>query len=277
MNDNEEEDLLDILLSAASQELNNSKVVRPLTEVDLFGDDQDEPPIIEAPVPRAKNGIIHSGDTDSSDEEGNRNFEEKKYNDCGRDIKHLLSSSADNSLDSEGKIKKRISYWKKPTLMSTKPTIQSNAWDKNSPNIKSSKLPEVKIDVYTDPVFGIRIINPLISSTLLQERMMGREAVSFERVDRFLQMKGKEKDWAIAGVIVNKSAVKTSKKGSQFSIWTLSDLKDSIKTVSLFLFSSAHNQLWKTSVGVVIGVLNPNVLDKRDGSKEEVCIPTLSN
>ncbi|VEN48495.1 unnamed protein product [Callosobruchus maculatus] len=271
----EEEDPLDALLSAANRVLGKpedgadfeppkdllnksiqsiEKVVekptpaRKLVETDIFRPTVDKP------------SLIHSGDTDSSDDEGNRNYENKKYNDYGKEIKSLLATTASTSQPSLNyEVKNQSSSWKSKqnqNVLQTRPKLQ----------------PEYKTDVYTDPFFFIRIINPLISSSMLQERMAGREAVHMTKLSRFIQMNPKDKDWVIAGVIVNKSSARTSQKGSQYSIWTLSDLHGDIKTVSLFLFSGAHTNLWKTSVGTVVGVLNPNILDKRDGTKDEASL-----
>jgi minichromosome maintenance protein 10 len=40
--------------------------------------------------------------------------------------------------------------------------------------------------------------------------------------------------------------------------------------VSVFLFRSAHKELWKTNVGTVIGILNPKVLERKDDKVEAV-------
>nr|CAH7755992.1 unnamed protein product [Callosobruchus chinensis] len=220
-------------------------LTRKLVETDIFSPTVDRP------------SLIHSGDTDSSDDEGNRNYENRKYNDYGKEIKSLLATSSQSSPIYE--TKRQSSTWKSKqsqNVLQTTPKLQ----------------PPYKTDVYTDPFFFIRIINPLISSSMLQERMAGREAVHMMKLSRFIQMNPKDKDWVIAGVIVNKSSARTSQKGSQYSIWTLSDLHGDIKTVSLFLFSGAHTNLWKTSVGTVVGILNPNILDKRDGTKDEASL-----
>nr|CAI5825881.1 unnamed protein product [Callosobruchus analis] len=261
-----EDDPLDALLSAANQVLGEpvneadfkppkdtsiekvaetTTLARKLIETDIFCPRVDKP------------SVIHSGDTDSSDDEGNRNYENSKYNDYGKEIKSLLATSSQQSLNYEAR--KQTSSWK---MKQSKNVLQT------TPKLQS----EYKTDVYTDPFFFIRIINPKISSTMLQERMAGREAVHMMKLSHFIQTNPKDKDWVIAGVIVNKSSARTSQKGSQYSIWTLSDLHGDIKTVSLFLFSGAHNNLWKIPVGTVVGVLNPNILDKRDGTKDEASL-----
>ncbi|KAG5886024.1 hypothetical protein JTB14_023665 [Gonioctena quinquepunctata] len=255
----ENEDLLDALLSAASEELENcsSKNEKYLRDTDIFQCDSNLPETADLKV--ANKSVVHSGDTDSSDEESNRNYENQKYNECGKDVKNLLSTG--HSSFSGNSNRHRSSDWKKKPGSSHSPTLS-----------KITSIESCKPDVYSDPIFGLRIVNPLISSMVLQERMAGREAVSLARLSRHVQFKGQDSDWVIAGIVVNKSSVKTSQKGNQYSIWTLSDLKDDIKTVVLFLFGSAHNQLWKTVVGTVIGVLNPNVLDRREGSKDEASL-----
>jgi len=52
-------------------------------------------------------------------------------------------------------------------------------------------------------------------------------------------------------------------QGTQYYVWKLSDLKEDLKTFSLFLFRAAANELWKTSEGTVTAVLNPNILENR--------------
>jgi hypothetical protein len=52
-------------------------------------------------------------------------------------------------------------------------------------------------------------------------------------------------------------------QGAQYYIWKLSDLKQDLKTFSLFLFRAAVNELWKTAEGTAVAVLNPSILDTR--------------
>lgn len=256
----DEEDLLDIFLSTAVEENDEptSKKETALKEIDIFKGETIED--VQKHLKTDKKSALHGGDTDSSDDEDNRNISERLYNDSGRDIKRLLSDNQPHTKPINGfnGPRERISW-------------RSKSPDKRKPITRSQKLPE-KFDVFIDPVFGLRIVNPLISSAVLQERMMGRDAVQFSQLNNYLQRRTSDKDWVLAGVLVSKSAVKTSQKGKKFLIWTLSDLKDDIKTVSVFLFGSAYNQLWKTQVGVVVGLLNPNVLDKKEGSRDIVSI-----
>lgn len=260
----EEEDLLDIFLSTALEENVEPSEKQPkLKEVDIFKDETIDN--VQKLLKNDKKSLLHSGDTDSSDDEDNRNLEERKYNDCGKEIKRLISDTPSHSRPINGYNgpRERITWKQKSPLTSETLT----------PPMTLKKFAEInkgKFDVFIDPVFQLRIVNPLISSAVLQERMIGRDAVQFFQLDRYLQTRKSDKDWVLAGIVASKSAVKVSQKGQKFLIWTLTDLKDDIKTVAVFLFGSAYNQLWKTQVGMVVGLLNPKVLDKKDGSKEVV-------
>ncbi|XP_063829347.1 protein MCM10 homolog [Ostrinia nubilalis] len=249
-----------------------------IEEVDIFQctDNAEEPVQNETNVENIKNSAIHSGDTDSSDDEERRNYTERKYNDYGSQVKKALDNKVQEQihkrLDFETrlrqtnidiKVERSQSFIKKPDTS-----------DQNSKN--QFCVPETKTaqraDVYTDPIFGIRITKPLISSSALLDRMQGREAINMLRVKRHVENEDLSKDWVIGGVIVRKSATKKSQKGNQFVIWTLSDLKDDMKTISMFLFRKAYNDLWKTSEGTVVAVLNPSVLDRSQNSADQACL-----
>lgn len=254
-----DEDRLAQLLSAAAEleERNEaSHKTRALVETDIFKDLENDLPLKSfITIEDKDSSLVHAGETDSSDDEQNRNCENQKYNESGKNIRFQLESTSPQlSLFSD----------------TSTTTWKSNA--KSSTNDKQLCVPvkeAVKADVYTDPVFGIRIVNPLISSTMLKERMAGRKAVSMTKVKKFVEGEKAKTDWVIAGVVVSKY-VKMSQKGSPFCIWTLSDLHNDLKTVGILLFGSAYKDFWKTIIGTVVGILNPDILDKKAGSKDEV-------
>lgn len=189
---------------------------------------------------------------DSSDDEDRRYFEEQKYSNYGREIKQLLKERS--SLKTE-----------QPVKLQSEKTVSNNkskTFDFNNA-IKGNDNSTAK-DVYSDPFFGIRIVSPLISSVELRERMKDKIAITVSRVKNHIISNNIHNDWVIAGVLINKSATKTSQKGTSYCIWKISDLSDDLKTVSIFLFSNAYKQLWKTIIGSVIGILNPNVLESKD-------------
>nr|KAG5687342.1 hypothetical protein BaRGS_023776 [Batillaria attramentaria] len=58
--------------------------------------------------------------------------------------------------------------------------------------------------------------------------------------------------------------------GNTFCILKLSDLQDMNETVSFFLFGQVYKQLWKTDVGTVMGILNPDIMDPIEKNASEV-------
>ncbi|KAJ0174809.1 hypothetical protein K1T71_009917 [Dendrolimus kikuchii] len=268
------EELLCADLNVAKNEVESQQTI---CEVDIFQRNVDKEANIDESAIAPSTSAIHNGDTDSSDDEERRNYTERKYNDYGTEIKKTLdnreSEEHHKRLDFETRLRdtnreikvvRHTSFIKKPELSSE----QRSKYILAAPETKTKGC----IDIYTDPIFGIRITKPLISSAALLERMQGREAVNMLRVKRYVENQDSSKDWVIAGVIVRKSAAKKSQKGNNFIIWTLSDLKDDLKTISMFLFRKAYNDLWKTTEGTVVAVLNPNILDKSQNSADQACL-----
>ncbi|PNF21164.1 hypothetical protein B7P43_G05124, partial [Cryptotermes secundus] len=194
--------------------------------------------------------VIHSGDTDSSDDE---------CSDYGRILKKMLVDK------------------QKPFREVEVPTSSASSWKKGRTSTVSSalhteKLLQSSLDVCSDSMFGIRMINPCVSSSLLKEKMQSREAVPLARLKSHVTRGKMSTDWVVAGVVIQKSCMKTSQKGTQYYIWKLSDLKENLRTFSLFLFRAAAKELWKTNEGTVIAVLNPDILENRPNSGDEAVL-----
>lgn len=247
-----------------------------IQEVDIFksvsGNSEQEEITTENVSEKAS--VVHNGDTDSSDDEERRNYTERKYNNYGSEVKKLLDNQEEEHRDKRLDFETRLRQTNVDAKVDRHSSFAKKPEAETATNIFCA--PETKgktsADVYTDPVFGIRITKPFISSSALLDRMQGREAVNMLRVKRYVDNEDLSKDWVIAGVIVRKSSSKKSQKGNQFLIWTLTDLKDDFKTVSMFLFRKAYNELWKTSEGTVVAVLNPNVLDRSQNSTDQACL-----
>ncbi|KAJ1521288.1 hypothetical protein ONE63_002966 [Megalurothrips usitatus] len=217
-----------------------------------------------------KNSALHAGDTDSSDDEDARK-QGSSLDGFGATVKRMLKSAEEE---------KRTA----PRLTDTKgPPAPGPSWKKQATSLASGTssllcLPAKKktgpMDMYTDPSIGIRIINPLVSSTVIKERLVGRKTVPFSEVKQFTTDGKVTVDWVIFGVIVSKAPPRTSAKGTNYSIIKLSDLRGSEgpKMVSLFLFSSAFKKHGKDSVGTVIGVLNPGIMDNSRNHNDEACL-----
>lgn len=198
---------------------------------------------------------IHAGDTDSSDDEAAKNSFSQKYNDFGRGVQGVLKKN------DEEKRYNQISTFDGEKNKNFPP---SNSFLDKRPAAPSTSAIKPFSSAYVDPVFGLKIIQPLISNSVLSERMSGRVAVTMLKVRDHTECGDLSKDWVIAGVIISKSPVKTTQKGDQFMIWKLSDLKGDIKTISLFLFRNAYKELWKISQGMIVAVLNPKVFSNNN-------------
>ncbi|XP_017082498.2 LOW QUALITY PROTEIN: protein MCM10 homolog [Drosophila eugracilis] len=233
--------------------------------------------------------ISKEPELDSSDDEEVKNFLERKYNEYGSDINKCLKNQRET--EHESKVARAVDKELKKTTQMVTSTPQplknphnpihrkstvSNTFKRAPPTgaaVASTSQATAPISaVYTDPVFGLRMINPLISSTLLQERMAGRKAVPFSGVAFHIERGDLAKDWVIAGALVSKNPVKQTKKGDSYSTWKLSDLKSEIKTISLYLFNDAHKSLWKTTEGLCLAVLNPSFFERRAGSSDVACL-----
>nr|XP_021199904.2 protein MCM10 homolog [Helicoverpa armigera] len=278
MDENDELAQLEELLCADLDEAEKEdKRDTSIREVDIFqASSSNVEPEEKSADKKALKSAIHNGDTDSSDDEEQRNYTERKYSNYGSDVKKILDNQEHEQRDKRLDFETRL----RQTNMDAKIAQNTFKTKKRIEEARETKdtfcAPEIKKkdvnDIYTDPVFGIRITKPLISSTALLDRMQGREAVNMLRVKRYVENEDLSKDWVIGGVIVRKSAPKKSQKGNQFLIWTLCDLKDDFKTVSMFLFRKAYNDLWKTPEGTVVAVLNPNVLDRSQNSAEQASL-----
>ncbi|XP_026673166.1 protein MCM10 homolog [Ceratina calcarata] len=195
---------------------------------------------------------VHAETVDSSDDEDKRCFEVRKYSDYGRDIKFLLNKEIEKKNE------------EKAHREASSRTFDFSAT--KSVDTVGATTPVASKDVYSDPFFGLRIVSPVVSSAELKARMSDKTAVTISKVKYHLAMDKTDKDWVIAGVLISKSPPKTSQKGSLYSIWKISDLSENMSTVCLFMFSKAYKTLWKTTIGTVIGVLNPNVLESKDNT-----------
>lgn len=238
---------------------------------DLFGADND----VEVPKKMKTKSTVHSGDTDSSEDEDERDFMNCKYNDYGRNINAKMKQAEETKkIDSirvpgcsSSSFSSKITGepYVAPRTSINKPEILQKPLTPARPSLKPPQD-----SVFCDPIFGLRIVQPLISSAVLKDRMEGRIAVTVPRLRLHTEHSDTKLDWVVAGVVIEKSAIKTTQKGDAFSIWTLSDLRGDIKKFTLFLFRSAHTDLWKTTTGTIVGILNAKVLERKDEKVEAV-------
>ncbi|XP_042325569.1 protein MCM10 homolog, partial [Sceloporus undulatus] len=139
-----------------------------------------------------------------------------------------------------------------------------------SPVPKSSSVNnhEVSLEIYS----GLRLRKPRVSSVEMERKMSGRKFIRLSQLqDKLTSMNLEETDWVTFGVIIKKVTPQSSNNGKTFSIWRLNDLRDFSRCVSLFLFGDVHKDHWKTDQGMVIGLLNANLMKPKEGS-DEVCV-----
>uniref|UniRef100_A0A4W3J4D2 Protein MCM10 homolog n=1 Tax=Callorhinchus milii TaxID=7868 RepID=A0A4W3J4D2_CALMI len=127
-------------------------------------------------------------------------------------------------------------------------------------------------DIAVDRFSGLRIRNPLVSSTEMERKMQSRKMIRLSQLRSKLATENLEAtDWVTFGVVCKKTTPQSSSNGKTFSIWRLTDLCSSSLNLSLFLFGNVHKEHWKTETGTVIGLLNANPMKPKEGS-EEVCL-----
>lgn len=265
-------DMLDDLLAGNEEsECEPKKPETSLKELN-FNFLETDTNLIEKSSPKLPVKSIYN-ENDSSDDEDKRYCHLSKYSEGGREIRNILKKEEFERKDKI--ITREVLQESKKSLdfnNSTNSTLRDNSQSSSVSTNKSKfhiNLPAVSTksstsDVYSDPIFGLRIVKPLISSTELKERMLGRTPVTISKVKSHLATANLQDDWVIAGVVISKSPILKSQKGSQYCIWKISDLSLDMNVVSLFLFSGAYKALWKTETATIIGVLNPNVLENKD-------------
>jgi minichromosome maintenance protein 10 len=234
LSDEEIENLEKLLMAAEEPEPKQERSVYAPNFADILKNQQEKPELKTSVEKPGTSGLvasaIHNGDTDSSDDEDVRNFLEQKYNQYGRDVKlnlkqeeeekshRFFTFGKDKKLALSKDFSKNIGTaltssittsqpLPKPTILSPKPSLVVPSNPLNNPNI------------FCDPIFGLRIIHPLISSSVLVERMQGRTPVSVSRLRLHTEKGDRTADWVVAGVVTHKSPPKTSQKGDFFSIW----------------------------------------------------------
>ncbi|XP_067143547.1 protein MCM10 homolog [Centruroides vittatus] len=195
---------------------------------------------------------IHLGEIDSSDDEMNA-FGKSSLSELGREIKRNLNQNSRSLITSK--------FQSKNTWTNSIKSRESTCL--NAEKGASSK-PE--FEIYSN----LRIINPLISSSVMKSRMEGRKLVKMSSIRLHMRGNDIEGDWVTVGVIVKKVPPNTSKKGNVYSIWKMNDLKNCEKFVNFFLFGEVHKQHWKTTVGMVVAFLNANIMTDRNKNSDEI-------
>jgi minichromosome maintenance protein 10 len=252
--------------SSTSSNSNKSVVsTQSLKDVGLDFKDSGEPVLgKKEPKDKLKENISNSSqineeDLESSDEDEEGNRTSNKYSEFGQFVKQRLAHQA-------------------PTTDRLKGQNCPEGWKTKSGSLVNLSKPSVKPVIKTeavssdngfmDPFFGIKIINPLIGSATLQQRMEGRKQIKLSTIKAHMRGGDIKDDWVTMAVVVSKTDPRTSQKGKKYSIWKLCDLKDCTKLVSFFLFGEVFTTHWKMAIGSIIGILNPNFMKENNATDE---------
>ncbi|KAJ3612011.1 hypothetical protein NHX12_020290 [Muraenolepis orangiensis] len=144
--------------------------------------------------------------------------------------------------------------------------IESTSKPRAPPSASRPAPPPEPKDVAVEKYSGLRLRNPRVSSCEMDRKMADRRLIRLSTLpQRVTQEKLEDSDWVTFAVLIGKATKQSKGSGNTFSAWTLCDLHDLEVTVTLMLFGNEHKEHWKTDVGTVIGVLNPNLMKQRDG------------
>ncbi|XP_063407676.1 protein MCM10 homolog isoform X2 [Mytilus trossulus] len=202
---------------------------------------------------------------DDSDWEPMEEDDKVKLSDEGQELRKMIKDhgkvrqSNVTSEEVEAMRKKaQKTTWKPKGL----PTNSSTSPTGNQKSTKENDDPSL-----LDPFSGIRIVNPKISSLEMKSRMRDRKLVKISKIDRRVS---EHDNWVTIGVIVSKTDPRQSATGKTYCIWKLSDLQDCDKSISFFLFGEVYKQHWKNEVTAVVGILNPNLMDKAEKAQNDM-------
>ncbi|XP_069141681.1 protein MCM10 homolog [Argopecten irradians] len=210
------------------------------------------------------------GDDSDSDWEGLDGEEKSRLSKEGNEIRKLLHSGEKGRVSHASpqdveELRKRAAKTSWKDRSHQQPLVSSKIDVSNKGTSKENDVPSV-----TDPFSGIRIINPKVSSIDMKYKMADRNLVKVSRIASQVGTSKLQGNWVTIAVVVSKTDTRTSAAGKTYCIWKLSDLEDCDKTVSFFLFGEVYKQHWKNSMGTVVGVLNPSIMDKAEKVQKDV-------
>ncbi|EFN59862.1 hypothetical protein CHLNCDRAFT_133673 [Chlorella variabilis] len=108
------------------------------------------------------------------------------------------------------------------------------------------------------------IKNPRVSHTQLRSRLADTSVLRLSQVRQRHRTAGLEGSWVAICVVGEKSKPRETAAGRSYSIWKVTDLDQTC--LSLFLFSGAHDELWREAEGSIVALLSPKVKTEGDFS-----------
>lgn len=200
-----------------------------------------------------KRCITHSGDTSSSEDEYQRNHDVgPRLSENGRAIKKRLL----NAVSRRSPLKERNKFEGKSSVESI-----SQRCDLQKKAQKAGAALQASPDsvAVCDSHFGIRIINPKVSSVVFNTYCSGVEKIRLSRLKPGMPPNGQ---WVTMGVVVDKSEYRKSANDHDYMIWRVGDLTDcQQQPVKLLLFGECLKEHWKVQIGTAIALTSPTFMD----------------
>jgi len=133
---------------------------------------------------------------------------------------------------------------------------------------KSTTLPA---GVEIEPYSQIRLQNRAVLSEDIEASMKGKSFVLLKDLTgaKLRELQANKTNYVTIGVLVGKRSKATSSTGSDFTTWTVSDMRyPKSASISVFLFGAAasNKTLAKVSRGKVVLLYKPKALKAREGS-----------
>jgi hypothetical protein len=120
---------------------------------------------------------------------------------------------------------------------------------------------------------GIRIIKSTFSSDMELNMRLCDYGQYFRLTEltmrqEYIKKNQKTLEWYTIGIIGSKTESKCSAKGNNYIIWNFYDLNnlEREQEISLFLFSNAYKNFWKSSEFQVFAIIKPDFLDEQKNS-----------
>ncbi|KAK3104155.1 hypothetical protein FSP39_024878 [Pinctada imbricata] len=173
--------------------------------------------------------------------------------------------------------KERVSHANKSDVQALRDkAVKPNSW-KDRPFLGQKQIDpppkhsskENDMPSITDPFSNIRIVNPKVSSLDMKMKMQDRKLFKLSTLNTrpSADLQG---NWVTIGVVIYKSEPRTSASGKNYCLWKLSDLQNCDQVITFFLFGEVYKQHWKNEVSTVVGLLNPNPMDKAEKASKDV-------
>ncbi|PKA60775.1 hypothetical protein AXF42_Ash006409 [Apostasia shenzhenica] len=145
-----------------------------------------------------------------------------------------------------------------------------------APAVRSSKTSKQKrnAEVEIDKFSGLRILNPLVSSTELSNLFSDMRFVRMSAIRNLLSGDTLSGFWATVGVLTEKGVTKVSSAGKNYSICKMGCLDET--TVSVFLFGDAYAMTSNERVGAMFALFNATVRRDSEGKGFSLSVYSVS-